>query len=102
MAQDALRDLLSYAPESGYDAMLGKLGAAYDNIGFASDGIEYTRMVNGESNGFGNTDNADGKPLPLMSQPVFYAVLGGKHEGRGFQNCIDALVQAVGLEEEDV
>ena len=33
-------------------------------------------MINGDSDGFGNTEHADGRPLPLMSQPVFYAVLG--------------------------
>ena len=102
MAQDALRDLLTYAPEGGYDERLGEIGAEYDNIGFAKDAVEYTSVINGESDGFGNTDHASGNALPLMSQPVFYAVLGGKHEARGFQGRIDALMQAVGLEEEDL
>ena len=102
MAQDALRDLLTYAPEGGYDERLGEIGAEYDNVGFAKDAVEYTSVINGESDGFGNPDHASGKALPLMSQPVFYAVLGGKHEARGFQGRIDALMQAVGLEEEDL
>lgn len=101
-AQEALKDLLTYAPETGYAEELGEIGAEYDNVGFAQDAAEYASVINGKSDGFGNTDNATGKPLPLMSQPVFYAVLGGKHEARGFQSRIDALMRAVGLEEDDL
>jgi hypothetical protein len=100
LAKDALRDLLTYAPETGYDEAIGNLGAEYDNIGFAEGSAEYTSLLNGRSNGFGEA--CDKTPLPLMSQPVFYAVLGGKHEGRGFQNRINALMQAIGLDEEDL
>lgn len=102
LAKNALRDLLSYAPESGYDERLGEIGAEYDGVGFAENAVEYALMINGASNGFGNADNLTGEPLPLMSQPVFYAALGGKGEGRGFQSRIDALMQAVGLTEEDL
>ncbi len=100
LAKNALRDLLSYAPETGYDEALGNLGAEYDNVGFAEGSAEYTKLLNGQSNGFGEA--RDGNPLPLLSQPVFYAVLGGKHEARGFQGRIDALMQAVGLTEDDL
>jgi hypothetical protein len=100
MAKNALRELLLYAPETGYDEALGNLGAEYDNVGFADGSAEYTSLLNGRSNGFGEA--RDGSPLPLLSQPVFYAVLGGKHEARGFQGRIDALMQAVGLDEEDL
>jgi hypothetical protein len=99
-AKDALRDLLTYAPSTGYHDKIGKLGAKVDNVGFAKDEDEYVALVDGDSDGFGGEGR--GKALPLMSQPVFYAVLGGKHEARGFQARIDALMEAVGLTEEDM
>jgi len=104
LAQDALRDLLTYAPESGYDEAIGEIGAEYDGVGFAQDAAEYDHLINGASNGFGEKLPKErlGKPLPLLSQPVFYAVLGSKDEGRGFQARIDALMQAVGLNEDDL
>ena len=104
LAQDALRDLLTYAHESGYDEAIGEMGAEYDGVGFAQDAAEYDHLINGASNGFGEKLPKErlGKPLPLLSQPVFYAVLGSKDEGRGFQARIDALMQAVGLDDEDL
>jgi hypothetical protein len=102
LAKDALRDLLTYAPEGGYDARLGEIGADADGVGFAENADEYAELINGHTDGFGNSDAAQGKPLPLLCQPVFYAVLGYKGNGRSFQSRIDALMQAVGLTEEDV
>jgi len=104
LVKDALRDLLTYAPESGYPRELGKIGAEYDGVGFAQDADEYAKLLDGDSNGFGEQAHKSkrGKPLPLLSQPVFYAVLGGKGDGRVLQARIDALMAAVGLDEEDL
>ena len=100
LAKDALRDLLLFAPENGYAEELGSIGAEADGVGFASDGVAYASLINGESDGFDG--DGRGKPLPLMSQPVFYAVLGYKGNGRAFQGRIDRLMEAVGLEEDDL
>jgi hypothetical protein len=103
LAQDALRDLLSFAPESGYDERLGEIGADADGVGFAEDAEQYASLINGKSDGFGGpAHRRPTKPLPLMSQPVFYAVLGYKGNGRAFQSRIDALMEAVGLTEDDL
>jgi hypothetical protein len=100
LARDALRELLTYAPEDAYDERLGEIGADADGVGFARDGVAYASLINGESDGFDEA-REDG-PLPLMSQPVFYAVLGYKGFGRSFQSRIDALMEAVGLTEDDL
>ena len=102
LAKDALRDLLTYAPETGYDKRLGEIGAEHDGVGFAQDAEEYANLLNGFSDGFGTKHEGGREPLPLMSQPVFYAVLGYKGFGRSFQSRIDALMQAVGLHEDDL
>jgi len=102
VARDALRDLLTYAPETGYDKELGQIGAEHDGVGFAQDAEEYAKLLNGETDGFGKKYEGGRGPLPLLSQPVFYAVLGYKGFGRSFQARIDALMQAVGLDEEDI
>lgn len=100
LAKDALRDLLTFAPESGYDERLGEIFAEADGVGFAENGSQYAKLINGDSDGFGG--EGDGKPFPLLSQAVFYAVLGSKDDGRSFQARIDLLMQAVGLDEDDV
>jgi hypothetical protein len=101
LAKDALRDLLTYAPENGYDNRLGKIGADADGVGFAENGSQYAKLINGETDGFGKKQDRP-EPLPLMSQPVFYAVLGYKGNGRAFQSRIDALMQAVGVTEDEL
>jgi len=100
LVKDALRDLLSYAPENGYAEELGSIGAEADGVGFASDGVAYASLINGESDGFDG--EGSGEPLPLLSQPVFYAVMGYKGNGRAFQARINALMKAVGLTEEEI
>jgi hypothetical protein len=102
LIKDALRDLLTYAPEGGYDDRLGKIGADADGVGFAADAGEYTQLINGHTDGFGNTDAGQGNPLPFLCQPVFYAVLGYKGNGRSFQARITALMEAVGLTDEEI
>jgi hypothetical protein len=100
--KNALRDLLTFAPESGYDERLGKIGADADGVGFAQDKREYAKLLNGESDGFEGESRTKGEPLPFLSQPVFYAVLGYKGNGRSFQSRIDSLCEAVGLEQDDL
>jgi hypothetical protein len=103
MAQDALRDLLTFAPEGGYYDELGPIFADADGFGFAEDGEEYANLINGRTDGFGTKHDGRGRdPLPLMSQPVFYGVLGSKGDGRSFQGRITRLMEAVGLEEDDL
>jgi len=102
LAKDALLELLTFAPETGYDERLGEIGADADGVGFAQDGAEYAKLINGHSDGFGDTEAGQGDPLPFLCQPVFYAVLGYKGNGRGFQARIDALMQAVGLTPDDL
>jgi hypothetical protein len=101
-AQDALRDLLTFAPEGGYVAEIGEIGAKADGVGFAENADQYGYLVNGDSDGFGGESRTKGEPLPFLSQPVFYAVLGYKGNGRGFQSRINALCEAVGLDPEDL
>lgn len=100
LAKAALLELLTFAPEGGYDERLGEIGADADGVGFASDGDAYASLIDGESDGFDG--DGDGTPLPLMSQPVFYAVLGYKGNGRAFQARIDELMEAVGLTRDDL
>jgi len=102
LAKDALLELLTFAPENGYDERLGEIGADADGVGFAQDGDEYAKMINGHSDGFGDAEAGQGDPLPFLCQPVFYAVLGYKGNGRAFQSRIDALMQAVGLDKDDL
>lgn len=101
----ALIELLNFKPDYGYDELLGKLGAKVDGVGFAQNGTEYARLLDGETDGFGNEydkkDRADRVP-PVMSQPVFYAVCGGKDQGRSFQRLIDELKAAAGITEADL
>jgi hypothetical protein len=100
LARDALRELLTFTPENGYDDRFGPIFAEADGVGFAQDGQQYAAVINGESDGFDG--DGRGKPLPLMSQPVFYGVLGYKGNGRAFQGRIDRLMEAVGLTEDDL
>lgn len=100
LAKNALLDLLTFRPETGYDERLGEIGADADGVGFARDGVAYASLVNGESDGF--DEERDGNPIPFLSQPVFYAVLGSKGEGRGFQSRIDALMDAVGVTSDEL
>jgi hypothetical protein len=100
--KDALRDLLTFAPESGYDERLGEIGAEADGVGFAENHEQYAYLLNGKSDGFGGKARKYGEVLPFLSQPVFYAVLGYKGNGRSFQARIDALMEAVGLDEDDL
>ncbi len=102
MAKDALRDLLLYAPEGGYVEELGAIGAEHDGVGFAENAEEYANLINGDSDGFGGDAHKQGEPLPFLCQPVFYAVLGSKGDGRSLQARIDALMEAVGLTEDDL
>lgn len=99
-AQAALKALLTFTPEGGYDPRLGGIGAEADGVGFAEDGQQYAALINGTSDGFDG--EGTGAPLPLLSQPVFYAVLGYKGNGRSFQARIDELMAAVGLTEDDL
>jgi hypothetical protein len=101
-AKDALRELLTFAPESGYDERLGEIGADADGVGFAENAEQYAMVINGQSDGFGGKARKYGEALPFLSQPVFYAVLGYKGNGRAFQSRIDALMEAVGLDEDDL
>ena len=102
-AQEALRELLTYAPEGGYVSEIGEIGAKADGVGFAATADEYSNLINGDSDGFGDKARGkQGEPLPFLSQPVFYAVLGYKGNGRGFQSRIDALCEAVGLDQDDL
>jgi hypothetical protein len=102
LAKDALRDLLTYAPEGGYDARLGEIGADADGVGFAADAGEYAELINGHTDGFGDGEAGQGNPLPFLCQPVFYAVLGYKGNGRSFQARINTLMEAVGLTDEEI
>ena len=102
LAKDALRDLLTYAPEGGYDERLGEIGADADGVGFAENAEQYAYLIDGKSDGFGGKARTYGEVLPFLSQPVFYAVLGYKGNGRSFQARINALMEAVGLTEEDL
>jgi hypothetical protein len=101
-ARDALRDLLNFAPESGYNELLGTIGAEADGVGFAENREQYAYLINGKSDGFGGKARTYGEVLPFLSQPVFYAVLGYKGNGRSFQSLLDALMEAVGLTEDDL
>jgi hypothetical protein len=104
LAKQALLDLLTFAPENGYDDRLGPIFAEADGVGFAQDAEQYVKLINGESDGFG-TEREHGRGsecLPLMSQPVFYGVLGYKGNGRSFQGRITRLMEAIGLTEDDL
>ena len=104
LAKNALIDLLTFAPENGYDDRLGEIGADADGVGFAKDAEQYALLIDGESDGFGGKvpKSRRGRALPLLSQPVFYAVLGYKGNGRSFQSRITALMEAIGLTEDEV
>jgi hypothetical protein len=102
LVKDALRDLLTYVPEGGYDDRLGKIGADADGVGFAKNAKKYTEVINGISDGFDKPYEKSQEPLPFLSQPVFYAVLGYKGNGRSFQARIDTLKQAIGMDEEEI
>lgn len=99
-ARQALIDLLRYRPEGRYSHALGEMGAAYDDVGFAQDADEYTKMLNGESDGF--KGEGDGKGATLMSQAVMYAVVGGKHNGRSIKSRIEALKETLGVDDRDI
>lgn len=101
----ALIELLRYRPENGYHGMLGELGADVDDVGFAKDAEEYELMLVGLTDGFGTKHDEKNRRRhipPVMSQPVFYAVLGGKQNGRSFQALIDELKTAVGVTDEEL
>lgn len=90
-----ITELLSFTPESGYLPELGEMGAAHDDIGFAEDADEYNKLLSGESDGFGGS--GDGLVAPLLSQAVYYAILGGKHDGRSVNARITAVREAAGV-----
>jgi hypothetical protein len=101
----ALKELLEWRPEGGYDERLGEIGAECDRVGFAEDADEYGKLLNGASDGFKGKPNKRDKregAITLMSQPVLYAVAGGKDGGRGIWNRLERLMKVVGLEWEDV
>ena len=77
-----------------------------------ADGLELVSRRRGDvllidhrlTDGFG-TEREHGRGsecLPLMSQPVFYGVLGYKGNGRSFQGRITRLMEAIGLTEDDL
>lgn len=87
----AVEDLLTWAPEGGYAQSFGEFAMTTDDARFyfAETPSEYQTLVdNGEG----------GDPLPLLSQPITYAVLGGKHSGRGFMSRVNALRRMIGLD----
>jgi hypothetical protein len=101
----ALKELLAWRPETGYWDELGKIGANSDGVGFAKDAEEYAKLINCESDGFGGKPHKSDKNhrgLPLMSQPVLYAVAGSKDAGRGIWSRVERLMSLVGLEWDDV
>ena len=65
---------------------------------------EYANYINGRSDGFGTKyEGRDRrKPLPLLSQPVYYAVAGSKDDGRGFKAVLRELADAIGFDPEDL
>lgn len=94
----AVESLLSWAPEGGYPDELGKIGADADGVGFARDAEEYASLINGESDGFGKRGTDE--PLPLLSQPVYYAIAGSKEAGREFKARLIELMEAAGVEDD--
>jgi len=102
-AKDALKALLEWAPENGYDERIGELGAEVDGVGYAENAEEYVKLLDGDSDGFGGEPHEDqrGEALPLLSEPVYYAVAGGKGDGRSFRSRLQDLKDAVGYDEED-
>jgi len=96
----ALKELLEWSPEFGYSELLGQMGAENDGVGFAQDSKEYSKLVDGVSDGFGG--KGDGKTMPLMSQPVLYAVAGSKGDGRGIWGLLTRLMEITGLDWKDV
>ena len=105
-ARRALMDLMAFAPERGYDPRLGQAGADCDGVGFARDGEEYARLLDGLSDGFGDDYDSDdprhGKPLAMLSQPVYYAVAGSKDAGRSFRARLETLMEALAVTYDDL
>lgn len=100
MVRKYLLQLLRFYPERGYPGGLGKIGAKVDGVGYAQDAKEYQLLLDGESNGFGEETRR--RPLPILSEPVYYLLCGGKDGGRTFRAILDDLKTAVGVKDEDV
>jgi hypothetical protein len=99
----ALKELLEFRPEGGYLTHLGEMGAECDGVGFAENAEEYNNLINGDSDGFkGEPQGKPGKPISMFSQPVLYAVAGGKGDGRTVWGRLERLMSLVGLEWKDV
>lgn len=99
----AVIKLLTFAPEHGYDARIGELGAIVDDVGYAENAEQYSLLIDGATDGFGDeVPRNDRKPLPLLSEPVYYALLGGKEDGRVMRAFIDRLKLVAGVKDEDL
>lgn len=97
-ARNAVKALLTYAPEGGYPDELGEVGAKYDGVGFAKDAEEYQATIDGRVEG-----KRRGTPLPFLgSDMVYYACLGSKDSGRSFKGRVEDLLEAVGLDRSEV
>lgn len=89
----AVIKLLTFAPEYGYHDQLADIGAEVDNVGYAENGREYLKVLNGD----------DGRtPIPMLSEPVYYALLGGKEDGRVMNAILERLKLVAGVNEEDL
>lgn len=89
----ALTKLLNFAPEGGYHGKLAEIGAEVDNVGYAEDADEYLKVLNGD----------DGRtPIAMMSEAVYYAILGGKEDGRVMNAYIERLKLLTGVRDEDL
>lgn len=89
----ALTKLLNFAPEGGYHDQLADIGAEVDNVGYAEDADEYLKVLNGD----------DGRtPIPMLSEAVYYAILGGKDNGRVMNALLERLKLLTGVRDEDL
>ena len=91
MVRHAVQELLDWAPEGGYPDEVATAGYSNDGVGFFASEDEYRDAL--------NTAN-DGQPVPLLGyDPAYYAVAGSKGDGRSLKSKINAVREAVGIEE---